>query len=413
MNFRIQPLDLIKALSLAFDISNGSYSRHHLRTAVIAAKIALHLGLGVWQIQELIYAALLHDIGAASFIEEKNKLGELILSKEMYKHTVEGHALFADMPKFSSLAEVILHHHDCFDGSSPSGCKGGEIPLNSRIINLADRIEILIRNDINILEQKEDIINSIKSLDGYFDPQLLHVFDELSEQEAFWLDLVNNFYHYKFIDKIGNSYKTWFNIDDILDIAEIFAILVNRMSPFTAAHSHRVAEVAQLLANIKGYSVEEVKMMRAAGLFHDLGKLSVPNSILDKPSGLTKKEFMIIKQHPYYTYRILKQIEGISVIPEWAAFHHEMLDGCGYPFRIKKDELGLGARIVTVADIFVALTENRPYRKGLSLAETENIMSKMASGGKIDAGLVAELFDNKKCLPMSESTVIDNEHNKR
>lgn len=79
----------------------------------------------------------------------------------------------------------------------------------------------------------------------------------------------------------------------------------------------------------------------------------------------------MIKQHTYYTYRILKQIDGFSTIAEWAAYHHETLDGTGYPFRIKEHELSLGSRIVAVADVFAALTENRPYRATLELSAVE------------------------------------------
>lgn len=113
---------------------------------------------------------------------------------------------------------------------------------------------------------------------------------------------------------------------------------------------------------------------------------------------MTDREFAIIKQHPYYTYRILEQIDGFQTIAEWAALHHETLDGSGYPFRVGEDSLHLGSRMVAVADVFTALSENRPYRQGLDLKEIENIMRGMVSNRKLDAAVVSDLFINSSEL---------------
>jgi HD-GYP domain-containing protein (c-di-GMP phosphodiesterase class II) len=152
--------------------------------------------------------------------------------------------------------------------------------------------------------------------------------------------------------------------------------------------------VSAFLAKAKGYSLEEVKLMKIAGLFHDLGKLSIPNDVLEKSGKLTEREFSIIKQHPYYTYRILEQIDGFSTVAEWAAFHHETLDGSGYPFRVPGDSLRLGSRMVSVADVFVALSENRPYRGPLTVQDIEKIMRGMVDNRKIDGCVVADLFSD-------------------
>jgi putative nucleotidyltransferase with HDIG domain len=155
-----------------------------------------------------------------------------------------------------------------------------------------------------------------------------------------------------------------------------------------------VATVAAYLAQARGYSQAEVKLMRVAGLFHDIGKLAIPNTILEKPGKLTEREFAIIKQHPYYTYRILEKIDGFQMIAEWAALHHETLDGAGYPFRVADNSLQLGSRIVAVADVFTALSENRPYRQTLDLKEIEKIMRGMVGNRKLDGAVVSDLFLN-------------------
>jgi HD-GYP domain-containing protein (c-di-GMP phosphodiesterase class II) len=134
--------------------------------------------------------------------------------------------------------------------------------------------------------------------------------------------------------------------------------------------------------------------MRIAGLLHDLGKLSIPNDILEKPGPLTKSEQLVVRQHTFYTYRILQQLEPLGNVAEWAAYHHETLDGRGYPFKVDETTLSLGSRIMAVADIFVALAENRPYREKLPKETIERIMGTMVENHKISSRLVEILFDN-------------------
>ncbi len=129
-------------------------------------------------------------------------------------------------------------------------------------------------------------------------------------------------------------------------------------------------------------------LMKIAGYLHDVGKLAVPNYILEKDGYLTKDELNVIKSHTYYTKVILEKIRGFEEVALWAALHHEKLDGSGYPFHLKGEEIPLGARIITVADIFTALNEDRPYRKGVSENETAMILTEMAQKGWIDAAIV-------------------------
>lgn len=174
---------------------------------------------------------------------------------------------------------------------------------------------------------------------------------------------------------------------NLINIAEIFSKIVDATSPFTLQHSKDVAIVSTFLAKKHGYNDEELKMFYLAGLLHDLGKLAVSNEIINKPGKLTEEEYNLIKQHPYYSYRILQQIEGFGQIANWVGQHHESFNGEGYPYKLCSDRISLGARILTVADIFCALTENRPYRKMLTLEQTLEIMDEMTQNLKIDANI--------------------------
>lgn len=394
MQFNIHPINLLRALSMALELSTGGLSRHHWRTALISSRIAEYTGLSNDEQHTVVYAALLHDIGAVSRWEEKQRLHHFKQSgPDIYRHAEAGYELLKNSPQLGMLAEPIRRHHDCWDGSSPSGLAGRQIPLASRIICLADRLEVLLQDDLFIFEQRPEILSAIRQLSGtYFDPDLVKALHEFARQESFWLDLVNPHYYQNFFRNIDVYGLMKFTIDDVINIAEIFATIIDRTSSFTAIHSRSVSLIAAFLAEARGYSSEEIKAMRIAGLLHDLGKLAIPNEILEKPGKLNEWEFAVIKQHTYYTYRILAQIDGFEIIAEWAAYHHETLDGAGYPFRIGGKSLRLGSRIVAVADVFVALTENRPYRATLPLAEVEKIMRAMVENRKLDGTITADLF---------------------
>lgn len=399
MLYNIHPINLFRALSLALELSNGGLSRHHWRTAMISNRIGEAIGMDEWQRQILVYAALLHDLGAAARWEEKAKLHRFEVGRDIYEHAEGGYHLLKNSSKLSMLAEPIRHHHDFWDGSSPSGLVADQIPLISRIINVADRIEILIRDKEYILGQRAGILNAIRNLSGiYFDPDLVKALNDFSKKESFWLELADPNYAQHFFNDINRYGHMRFNIDDILEIAEIFANIIDHTSSFTGTHSRNVAMVSSFLSKVRGYSEEESKAMRIAGLLHDLGKLAVPNEILEKPGQLTSQEFSLIKQHTYYTYRILEQIDGFGTIAEWAAYHHETLDGSGYPFRIKESQLKNGSRIVAVADVFAALTENRPYRQILPPSKVKSIMCSMVDNKKIDGNLVQDLFTHFDCI---------------
>ncbi|MBU2700619.1 HD-GYP domain-containing protein (c-di-GMP phosphodiesterase class II) [Sporomusaceae bacterium BoRhaA] len=396
MYFNINPINLLRALSLALELASGGLSRHHWRTAIIADRIAEEINLVDKERQQLIYAALLHDIGAASSWSEKHQIRNYA-NPLLHKHAEVGYELLKDSAQLGYLADTIRHHHDLWDGSSPASFVGQEIPLLSRIISLADRVEVLLRDDQFIFDQRPVILATIRQSSGIsFDPDLVQALHEISRQESFWLDLVNSRYYQNFFQQLESYGSTRFNLDDVMNISEIFATIIDRTSRFTAAHSRSVSTVAAFLASSMGFCADEVKVMRIAGLMHDLGKLAVSSGILEKNGKLTVHEYHIIKQHPYYTYRILNEIDGFHTIAEWAAYHHETLDGKGYPFCIQESSLSLGSRIMAVADIFTALTENRPYRATLEITKVEKIMQTMVANHKIDDQITAKLFSNSQ-----------------
>ena len=393
MLYNIHPLKLFRALSLSLELSHDGISRHHWRTAMIASRIAEELPIEESERQIALHAALLHDIGeAARWTPE----GESDCTLEDIDHHAEaGYLLLKDSRALGRLALPIRYHHACWDGSGTAGLRGREIPMAARIIHAANRLEALLDDKRHILMQRRQVQEILRTESGRrLDPDVVAALQKVAAKESFWLDLVNYQYYDRFFRSRMEGHMH-LKIEDILDIAEIFATLIDRASQFTARHSRFVSQVAALLAEEKGFCAMEVTAMRIAGLLHDLGKLSIPAHILEKEGKLAPEEQTVMRQHTYYTYRILSELDDFPLISQWAAYHHETLDGQGYPFRVSGDQLRLGSRIVAVADVFVALTEKRPYRdKMLSKHEVRTIMENMVDNSKLDGELVKLLFKN-------------------
>ena len=386
----VSPRGFLNGLSLALELSSSGLGQHHRRTAAISRHLGRQAGLAGGELEQLHFAAMLHDIGAAADWTEKHFIIHGDQEEAIFHHAEKGYALLKDSRQLGSLAEPIRHHHDRFSGGNPSGLQGRNIPLPGRIIHLADRVEILIRSGKHIFTQRERILEAVQA-SPYFDPELLELLRELGEKEYFWLDIMNQ-REGESPEAPGSLFgQASFGLEDLKELAELFSGVIDETSHYTAAHSRNVAEVARALAVQRGFSLTEGEEFYLAGLLHDIGKLSVPNEILNRKRKLTEEEFAIIRQHPYYGHRILGSIPGFENIACWAGTHHETLDGRGYPFGLKGQEIELGARILAVADIFSALQENRPYRGQLDLDRTLEIMKKMGAEENIDGRLVEEL----------------------
>ncbi|MEM8646803.1 MAG: HD-GYP domain-containing protein, partial [Pseudomonadota bacterium] len=179
--------------------------------------------------------------------------------------------------------------------------------------------------------------------------------------------------------------------EDYLDeIAAAFSDVVDAKSPFTADHSHRVMLYCDMIAAEMGFTDPHRRWLRRAALLHDLGKLSVSNQILDKPGRPDEAEWEAIKSHPLHSEKILERVAAFKDIAPLAGAHHERLDGKGYPYGLKGEEIALEVRILTVADVFDALTADRPYRPAMAQEQAFAILLK-DTGTAFDGDCVAAL----------------------
>lgn len=153
---------------------------------------------------------------------------------------------------------------------------------------------------------------------------------------------------------------------------EVLATSVDAKDPTTADHSKMVTGVAVALGKQLGFDAQQTEFIRVAGVLHDYGKIAIPDAILCKPGTLTPEEFMVMHSHVEKTITILSRVyftKEMRDIPKIAGMHHERLDGTGYPLKLKAEQIPLGGRILAVADIFHAMMQERPYKKGLTPSE--------------------------------------------
>ncbi|MDR3563955.1 MAG: HD-GYP domain-containing protein [Negativicutes bacterium] len=159
------------------------------------------------------------------------------------------------------------------------------------------------------------------------------------------------------------------NLEDVHDIAEAFATALDAKSLCMCGHSERVAELSRLLATGMGLPTAEQTRIHIGAHLHDVGKIGIPDSILNKSGRLTEEEMAVMRQHPVIGSRIVSKVKILQSIVDIVRHHHERFDGTGYPDGLRGDEISLGARIVSVADAFDAMTTARTYRSAMGTDE--------------------------------------------
>jgi HD-GYP domain-containing protein (c-di-GMP phosphodiesterase class II) len=386
--------NLLLSLSEVPDIANPLIAQHQHRTAFIALELAKLSNVKPETTENIFMAALLHDIGAIT-MEEKIAVFNFRGVNENI-HTIRGELLLNQIPWLRKISKIVRNHHRNWNEWE----EGIENPIvfASQILLLADYVERLIDRNKYILHQRNDIVETIMKLsDTVINKNIVDYFVDLSKREEFWLDLTSP-QIYSLLLNHGQFKNIQIGLEDISLISNLYRDLIDFKSRFTATHTTGVAECAVKLSELFGLAELDVKSMRIAGNFHDIGKLVIPNSILEKPSKLTFNEFAIMRCHTYHTFRTLDSIGGLQRIAEWAAYHHEKLDGSGYPFHLTNDQIGTGSRIMTVADIFTAISEDRPYRKGMDQNQIYKIFKTQIEEKLLDKRIVELLFDNYEII---------------
>ena len=370
----------LTGLARAGDLNDLQFLSHAERVTYIAFRLGQKLQLPQGDLEDLILSALVHDLGIST-TGEKLKLADLQPQQGMVSaHCRRGYELLKPTKLFGNLAKNVLEHHDYYKP---------DLRMIPAIIHLADRLDMMIQKDRYYLWQKDDILAYFRSKKGtIFHPDVVEALEGLALIPSFWLDL--QYGNYAPIQKELLSFRHMLTLDELEEIAHLVATIVDSKSPFTGTHSQGVTRIAGFLGAAMGMSEHKVRLIRVAGLLHDIGKLAIPDEILMHPGALDKKQRAVMKQHTYHTYYLIGSIgPGVQHIQRWAAYHHERLDGTGYPFALSAPDLEPEARLMAVADITQALLESRPYRDGLSHETVKRILRNNVDANHIDGEITA------------------------
>jgi len=387
MSIQADLRQVIYALSDALDLVGIDDVAHGKRVGVMAAECAKALQLPNDEVLFLFDLGVLHDIGVSSTTTHHHLVSEFDWAGSQ-GHTRVGYELLRDFAPLSRMALPVRYHHTRWDAMVKEGVSA-DVVMQANLILLVDRVDALTAPYYasgQVLQHYKMIQQEIVNRKGtYFDPQLVDAFMKVSSHEAFWLLLEPKALAGYMGDmvRLGRPYQA--SIGELRQLAEIFARIVDAKSPFTFTHSRGVARVAKQLAQHMGVAPEQCEKLEIAGLLHDLGKLRVPDAILEKPAPLDVNERLVMNAHSFETLQILRNVQGFEDIRNWAANHHEEPGGRGYPYGIDGASLPLEARILRVADIFQAMVQDRPYRKGLSPSEAGTFMQDLQTRDRIDA----------------------------
>ncbi len=392
---RIDLNQLIFAFSDAIDLVGVDEIHHGKRVGYMAWECAKTLAYPEERQTRLFHLGLLHDCGVSSTQVHRQLVNELEWENSDH-HCKIGSERLAGFAPLAGLADGVRHHHTRWvdlAASDPSN----PVLLDSNLIFLLDRVDALTSGykGKRRIAVKDKIRRKIDQLrDNFFNAELVDAFMQTSEKESFWITQEPAYLDH-FLDlRQGEMAEIFLTAEEFFDMASLFAQVVDAKSTYTAEHSRGVAHLAKYLAGKVTLPETVCNEIEVAGLLHDLGKLQVPDAILEKKDKLDSEDLSFIRHHSYASYAILRKIQGMEKIALWAANHHETLDGSGYPFHKRGEELGIESRIIVVADIFQALAQNRPYRAAQS---PEAIIGHLLDGtgkGKLDKDIVALTAEN-------------------
>jgi HD-GYP domain-containing protein (c-di-GMP phosphodiesterase class II) len=271
-----------------------------------------------------------------------------------------------------TVSSAIYNLDEHWNGKGfPEGRKRQDIPLFSRIMNLCQTLEVFVT-----LNGVSDAFQVLRDRSGsWFDPELVRAAGKLENDAELWRTLEEDGVRQVVLDLEPIGVTLYVDEATLDNVCEAFASVIDVKSPFTHSHSKGVTSVAVAISQRLSLPEDQVALVRRAAMLHDIGKLSVPNSILDKPGKLTAAEWEIVRLHPYYTQRILERIRGFQHLAFVASTHHERLDGSGYYRNLRASQIPPASRAIAIADVYDALSSKRRYRAALAKSEVFRIMA--------------------------------------
>jgi putative nucleotidyltransferase with HDIG domain len=396
MNITVDLNQVILALTDALDLVGIDENAHGKRVGYMACMCAEHLQLDKPGRERLFNIGLLHDIGVSSSREHTHLVSELQWEGAQ-DHAIEGARLLGDFAPLHDFAEVVRHHHTAWSALAQHDGIDPLVRRDANLVFLVDRIDSMAASHygVDLLEAVTGIRQQAQGLArSLFSPELVELFLQVSSSDAFWMMLESPHLE-RFIFETERRFEPRpLSNSPLRQLAGIFAYVVDAKSAFTVRHSYGVASLSRQLAQLAQLSDLQVDKIEIAGLLHDIGKLRIPDEMLEKPGPLDDPERRVMHRHSFETYQVLRRIDGLADIALWAAYHHETTDGAGYPFRRGGSDLGVEARIIAVADIFQALAQERPYRGALPPSRILAHLKELVGSCKLDGDIVALVEKN-------------------
>ena len=442
--------ELIASLSYALDITEGQPPGHCVRVCWIGMHIGRQAGMPEEQLWELYYTLLLKDLGCSSnaaricelyltddldFKRDFKTVGDSLpqvlgfvlkhtglkaglaerfrsvmtilrdgptIARELIATRCQRGAEIARLLRFpEGVAEGIYSLDEHFNGNGkPARLAGEAIPLYARIALLAQVIDVFHREG-----GRAGALQEARARAGqWFDPALVAAFETVAQSEAFWRTLAEPGIDgaVAALEPSGAGREHALDDDYLDDIATAFGQVVDAKSPYTSGHSARVALYTDMIGEALGLSMDRRRWLKRGALLHDVGKLGVSNSVLDKAGALDREEWDAVKQHAAHTETILGRIGAFRELAAIAGAHHERLDGSGYPRGLAAEQIRIETRIITTADIFDAITATRPYRGAIPIPQALEMMRKTV-GTALDPDCYAALVRAVERVPFPEA----------
>jgi HD-GYP domain-containing protein (c-di-GMP phosphodiesterase class II) len=418
-SFRLS--EVLSALSHALDLTEGQPAGHAARSCLLGLRIADQIGLEANERNALFYALLLKDAGCSSSAARMSSLfgvDDLVLKADgkrvdwsrpgevlrfVSRHSGEGVSPLRraarvgsvasklkregqaivetrcergagvvrqlELPEAAAVAVRELDEH--WDGSGqPYGVKGDAISIVGRIGCIAQNAELFLAAGGR--DQMREMLAARRG--RWFEPELTDALLAVAADDPIWHALGSGQAEADLVELAPDDIVIGADDARLDRIAETFAAIVDAKSPYTARHSHGVARHAATIGGALGFSPAVLRDLERGALLHDLGKLGISNTILDKPGKLDDAEFARVKAHPVFTEQILSRVPAFAPLAADSSAHHERLDGSGYPNGLRGNELTPYTRVLAVADVFEALTADRPYREGMPIDQALEIM---------------------------------------
>ncbi|MGC2161610.1 MAG: HD domain-containing phosphohydrolase [Silvibacterium sp.] len=415
--------EVVSALSFALDLTEDAVPGHAVRSCLLGMRLGMAIGLPAAQLSDLYYALLLKDIGCssnsarmcqilggddrkakrevktvdwtrptiagvkmawanalpgASSWRKAMRLAQLSVDQKSNNAEMialrcdRGASIVRKIGLTEECAAAIYSLDEHWNGSGyPHRLQGKSAPLLARILGVAQHLDVFAGE-----QSRERAVQTLRERSGsWFDPEMVRISVALDRDGTLWTGCGTPEERSRAMDLEPGSART-IDAGQTDRICEAFADVVDAKSSFTYRHSLGVTEAACGIALQLGLNAERRKLIYRSALLHDLGKLRVPNTILDKPDKLDDAEWLIVREHPLLSQQVLERVPSFAAMATIAGRHHEKLDGTGYPHGLRDNQLCLEDRIVAVADIYGALSENRPYRAGLAAEQIIAILRK-------------------------------------